>query len=102
VIWINARLAREANTVAAKGNKYANRCHSYFRFDGDKIAEVREYCDTNHLGEVLRPDYARLKKRSYTSGGGCELEDKGAQRCGRQQPAEEHDGANHLRASGLL
>jgi uncharacterized protein len=43
----------ESNTVAANGKKYNNRYHFDVRFDGDKIAEVREYCDTNHAREVF-------------------------------------------------
>jgi ketosteroid isomerase-like protein len=43
----------ESNTVAANGKKYNNRYHFDIRFDADKIAEVREYCDTNHAREVF-------------------------------------------------
>lgn len=43
----------ESNTTAANGKKYNNRYHFYIRFAGDKIAEVREYCDTNHAREVF-------------------------------------------------
>jgi ketosteroid isomerase-like protein len=43
----------ESNTVTAQGRKYANRYHFYFRFEGDKIAQCLEYCDTNHLREVF-------------------------------------------------
>jgi uncharacterized protein len=43
----------ESNTVVANGKKYNNRYHFDIRFDGDKIAEVREYCDTNHAREVF-------------------------------------------------
>ena len=43
----------ESNTVAANGKKYNNRYHFDIRFAGDKIAEVREYCDTNHAREVF-------------------------------------------------
>ena len=43
----------ESNTVVANGKKYNNRYHFDVRFDGDKIAEVREYCDTNHAREVF-------------------------------------------------
>jgi len=43
----------ESNTTAANGKKYNNRYHFYVRFAGDKIAEVREYCDTNHAREVF-------------------------------------------------
>ena len=43
----------ESNTVAANGKKYNNRYHFDIRLDGDKIAEVREYCDTNHAREVF-------------------------------------------------
>ena len=43
----------ESNTVAANGKKYNNRYHFDIRFDGDKIAEVREYYDTNHAREVF-------------------------------------------------
>jgi uncharacterized protein len=43
----------ESNATAANGRKYNNRYHFYLRFAGDKIAEVREYCDTNHAREVF-------------------------------------------------
>jgi ketosteroid isomerase-like protein len=43
----------ESNTKAANGRKYNNMYHFYIRFAGDKIAEVREYCDTNHAREVF-------------------------------------------------
>jgi uncharacterized protein len=43
----------ESNTTAANGKKYNNLYHFDIRFDGDKIAEVREYCDTNHAREVF-------------------------------------------------
>jgi len=43
----------ESDTVAANGKKYQNRYHFYFRFDGDRIALVREYNDTNHVREVF-------------------------------------------------
>ena len=43
----------ESNTTAMNGKKYNNRYHFYLRFAGDKIAEVREYCDTNHAREVF-------------------------------------------------
>jgi ketosteroid isomerase-like protein len=43
----------ESDTVAGNGKKYANRYHFYFRFDGDRIGQVREYNDVNHVREVL-------------------------------------------------
>lgn len=43
----------ESDTTAGNGKKYANRYHFYFRFDGDKIGQVREYNDTNHVREVF-------------------------------------------------
>src|SRR5260370_13132857 len=43
----------ESHATAANGKKYNNRYHFYLRFAGDKIAEVREYCDTNHAREVF-------------------------------------------------
>ena len=43
----------ESDTKTAAGKKYANRYHFYFRFKGGKIAEVQEYCDTNHVREVF-------------------------------------------------
>lgn len=43
----------ESNATAANGKKYNNLYHFYLRFAGDKIAEVREYCDTNHAREVF-------------------------------------------------
>jgi ketosteroid isomerase-like protein len=43
----------ESDTVAANGKKYANRYHFYFRFAGDRIEQVREYNDDNHVREVF-------------------------------------------------
>src|SRR5256885_16826091 len=43
----------ESDTVAGNGKKYANRYHFYFRFEGDKIAQLREYNDVNHVREVF-------------------------------------------------
>ncbi len=43
----------ESDAVAANGKKYANRYHFYMRFEGDKIAQVREYNDVNHVREVF-------------------------------------------------
>ncbi len=43
----------ESDTIASNGKKYANRYHFYVLFKGDKIAQVREYNDTNHVREVF-------------------------------------------------
>ncbi len=43
----------ESDTTAANGKHYANRYHFYVRFDGGKIAQIREYCDTDHVRQVL-------------------------------------------------
>jgi ketosteroid isomerase-like protein len=43
----------ESDTTAGNGKKYANRYHFYLRFDGDKIGQIREYNDTNHVREVF-------------------------------------------------
>ena len=43
----------ESDTVAGNGKKYANRYHFYFLFEGDKIAQVREYNDVNLVREVF-------------------------------------------------
>ena len=43
----------ESDTTASNGKKYNNLYHFYLSFAGDKIAEVREYCDTNHAREVF-------------------------------------------------
>jgi len=43
----------ESDTVAGNGKKYANRYHFYFFFDGDRIAQVREYNDVNLVREVF-------------------------------------------------
>ena len=42
-----------SDTVAANGKKYANRYHFYFLFQGEKLAQVREYNDVNHVREVF-------------------------------------------------
>ncbi len=43
----------ESDTTAANGKRYQNRYHFYLRFDGDKVAHVREYCDTDHVRQAL-------------------------------------------------
>ncbi len=43
----------ESDTVAGNGKPYANRYHFYFRFDGDRIGQVREYNDVNLVREVF-------------------------------------------------
>ncbi len=43
----------ESDTVAGNGKNYANRYHFYFLFDGDRIAQVREYNDVNLVREVF-------------------------------------------------
>lgn len=43
----------ESDTVAGNGKKYANRYHFYFCFDGDRICQIREYNDVNHVREVF-------------------------------------------------
>src|SRR5215475_3829296 len=43
----------ESDTVAGNGKKYANRYHFYFLFSGDRIVQVREYNDVNHVREVF-------------------------------------------------
>ena len=49
----HAAVQAESNTKTTAGKKYNNTYHFYIRFEGDKIAEVREYCDTNHVREVF-------------------------------------------------
>jgi ketosteroid isomerase-like protein len=49
----NVSVQCESNTTAANGRKYNNLYHFYVKFDGDKIAQVLEYCDTNHAREVF-------------------------------------------------
>jgi hypothetical protein len=39
--------------VAGNGKKYANRYRFYFLFDGDRLAQVREYNDVNLVREVF-------------------------------------------------
>jgi hypothetical protein len=42
------RIQAESNTAAGNGEKYyANRYHFYFLFEGDRIAQVRDYNDVN-------------------------------------------------------
>jgi ketosteroid isomerase-like protein len=43
----------EADTVAMNGKRYRQRYNFYLRFEGDKIAEGREYNDTNLVREVF-------------------------------------------------
>jgi ketosteroid isomerase-like protein len=48
-----AAVQAESDTVAGNGRKYANRYHFHFTFDGDRIAQVREYNDVNLVREVF-------------------------------------------------
>ena len=41
----------KSDTVIANGRKYSNVYHVYVRFEGDKIAEIREYADMNRARE---------------------------------------------------
>ncbi len=43
----------ESDTIAHNGKQYSNRYHYYVRFSGDKIAQVRDYCDTDYVRNVL-------------------------------------------------
>jgi ketosteroid isomerase-like protein len=43
----------EADTIAAKGRRYRQHYTFYLRFEGDLIAEGREYNDTNLVREVF-------------------------------------------------
>lgn len=43
----------ESETIAYNGRPYSNRYHYYFRFSGDRIAQVRDYCDTDYARNVL-------------------------------------------------
>jgi ketosteroid isomerase-like protein len=42
-----------ADTVASNGRRYRQRYNFYLRFEGDRIAEGREYNDTNLVREVF-------------------------------------------------
>jgi len=43
----------EADTVADNGRRYHQRYNFYFRFEGERIVEGREYNDTNLVREVF-------------------------------------------------
>ncbi len=43
----------EADTIAGNGKRYSNRYHFFIRFEGDRIAQAREYNDTNHVRETF-------------------------------------------------
>ena len=47
-----AALAR-CDTIAANGSRYQQRYHFYLRFEGDLIAEGREYNDTDLIRKVF-------------------------------------------------
>jgi ketosteroid isomerase-like protein len=42
-----------ADTIASNGRRYRQRYNFYLRFEGDRIAEGREYNDTNLVREVF-------------------------------------------------
>lgn len=39
----------ESSTVTASGRTYANRYHWYFRFEGEKVIEFKEYVDSYQM-----------------------------------------------------
>jgi len=43
-----------ADTIASNGRRYRQRYNFYLRFEGDRIAEGREYNDTNLVREVFQ------------------------------------------------
>lgn len=45
-----------ADTTTGKGKHYSNRYHFFIRFNGDRIAQAREYNDTNHVRETFFQD----------------------------------------------
>ena len=45
----------ESDTIVGNGKRYNNRYHFYVLFRGDKIAQFREYNDSNHAREVFSP-----------------------------------------------
>jgi ketosteroid isomerase-like protein len=45
----------QADTTAGNGKRYSNRYHFFIRFEGDRIAQAREYNDTNHVRETFFP-----------------------------------------------
>jgi ketosteroid isomerase-like protein len=49
----HAAVLAEADTVASNGRRYQQRYNFYLRFEGDLIAEGREYNDTNLVREVF-------------------------------------------------
>jgi ketosteroid isomerase-like protein len=49
----HAVIQAESRTVAANGRPYNNRYLFYLRFEGDRVARMSEYCDTNHVREVF-------------------------------------------------
>ena len=54
------RLAVESVSDAqvVNGARYINRYHCLVVFDGDRIGEVREYCDTKYAADTLGPVFA--------------------------------------------
>lgn len=43
----------QSNAKSLKGKPYNNNYCWYLRFSGDRISELREYCDTKHAHDVL-------------------------------------------------
>ena len=43
----------EGDVDAVNGRHYNNRYHTLIVFHGDKIGEVKEYCDTQYVQDVL-------------------------------------------------
>ena len=50
---VHVAVLAAADTVASNGRRYSQRYNFYLRFEGDRIAEGREYNDTNLVREVF-------------------------------------------------
>jgi hypothetical protein len=55
----------ESDTVAGNGKKYANRYHFYFLFDGDRIAQVREYNDVTWCAKSFSVERSGIVSRVH-------------------------------------
>lgn len=49
----NVMILGQSDALSLKGEPYRNKYCWYLRFDGERISELREYCDTKLANDVL-------------------------------------------------
>jgi ketosteroid isomerase-like protein len=57
-------LEAESQGIHISGRAFNNRYHFLFRFRDRRIVELKEYCDTQHVSDILADEIAHRTRRS--------------------------------------